>query len=127
MAPRPVILAKMDEIFRIVATRVSRMIGSVWSALIIIAAILGSGFYFKFSQDYMYTAGSVASLLALLSLVFLQKSQNHSDRATHLKLDELVTALQGARDAVVSVEHQTAREMDDLHDAREAIAERVDS
>ena len=50
-------------------------------------------------------------------LFFLQKSQNHNDKATHLKLDELVKAVEGARNEVVSVETKAEKDIDELKES----------
>ncbi|MEO6049891.1 MAG: low affinity iron permease family protein [Pyrinomonadaceae bacterium] len=50
--------------------------------------------------------------MVLLLLFFLQKSQNHSDKAIHLKLDELVKALGGARDEIAAAEHHADKDME---------------
>ena len=76
--------------------------------------IVGSGLYFSFSESWKTNVNFVSTLIVLLLLFVLQKSQNHSDKATHLKLDELVRAVEGARDEIVSAEEQSAVDMDDL-------------
>jgi low affinity Fe/Cu permease len=50
-------------------------------------------------------------------IFFLQHSQNVSDKATHLKLDELIRAVQGARNEVAAAEDREEYEIDALKQA----------
>ena len=107
----------MPELFRKFSGQVSRLIGSVWSFLFVITLIFGTGFLFNFSIEWKSYVGFTISIIALLVLFFLQKSQNHNDKATHLKLDELVKAVEGARNEVVSVETKTEKDIDELKES----------
>lgn len=104
----------MHDLFRQSAARVSGLVGSGWTLMFAVAVLVGSGWYYRLSDTWKLNASLVATLTALLLLFFLQKSQNHSDKATHLKLDELVRAIDGARDEIASAEEQAERVMDEL-------------
>lgn len=104
----------MHDIFRKFAAWVSRMVGSGWAVLIATGLIAGTGVYFNFSTEWKNNFSLIAHVTALALIFFLQKSQNHNDKATHLKLDELIKAADGARNEIVSAEHQPAREIDEL-------------
>jgi low affinity Fe/Cu permease len=94
----------MDKQFGKFAVLMSRAIGSIWAVVLVVAAILLSGWYAGFTNDWAIHTGGAAGVMALLSVIFLQRSQNHNDNATHLKLDELVKAIDGARNDVREVE-----------------------
>jgi len=104
----------MDKVFGKFAAIVSSYIGSVWAVIIVFAAIFISGWYAGFSNDWAIHTGGAASVIALLSVIFLQRSQNHNDRATHLKLDELVKAIEGARNEVAESEKISEAELKSL-------------
>ena len=104
----------MHELFRQFAGHVSRMIGSVWAFLIFIAVLLITGLWFEFSLSWENNISFLISIVTLSTLFFLQKSQNHSDKATHLKLDELIKAVSGARNEVASVEQQPETNLERL-------------
>jgi len=107
----------MQEIFRVFAAQVSRAIGSLWSFLFVIILIVWSGFSFNFSSEWKSNVGFTISIISLSILIFLQKSQNHNDKATHLKLDELVNAIEGARNEVVAVENKAEKDIDELKES----------
>jgi low affinity Fe/Cu permease len=48
-------------------------------------------------------------------MVFLiQSTQNRDAKAVHLKLDELIRAVKGARNSLVDLEHLSEQELEDL-------------
>jgi low affinity Fe/Cu permease len=104
----------MHEFFRKFAAEVSKIVGSIWTFLVVISVVLATGYYFNFSNEWKTNVNFVITLTALLVLFILQKSQNHSDRATHLKLDELINAVEGARNEVAAVENRAEEHIDIL-------------
>src|SRR5215217_6978358 len=107
----------MQELFRKFAVHVSNVVGSFWTFSIVISIILLTGYYFNFSNAWKENISFAGTTITLLVLFFLQKSQNHNDKATHLKLDELIRAVEGARNEVVSVENQTEQHIAELKEA----------
>jgi low affinity Fe/Cu permease len=102
------------DTFRRFAVFVSRKVGSGWTVLFAVALLAGSGTYYRFSDGWKNSVSLVSTVTALTLLFFLQKSQNHSDKATHIKLDELIQATKGARNEIAFAEEQTERVMDEL-------------
>lgn len=97
----------LDKKFGILAARVSTMIGSVWAVITVLAAVLISGTYFGFSEKWENHIGLIIAVAALFAVFLVQRSQSHDDRATHLKLDELVRAVEGARNEFASIENES--------------------
>jgi low affinity Fe/Cu permease len=93
---------------------VSQFTGSGWALVLTIVLVAGSGWYAGFSHQWRLDAGCVLALASLLLLIFLQKSQNHGDRATHLKLDELIRSAEGARNEVTAAEHRAEKDIEKL-------------
>src|SRR5688572_12139191 len=104
----------MHELYRKFAAHVSWIVGSVWALIIATVLVLGTGYYYDFSTGWKINTSLIATLTALLLLFFLQKSQNHSDIATHLKLDELIRSTADARNEIVSAEEQTEKDLEKL-------------
>ena len=107
-------LSRAHDFFRIFAARVSQAIGSLWTLLGVVVVIASTGWYYDFSNEWKDNIMLSTSIITLLVLVFLQKSQNHNDKATHLKLDELVKSSKRARNEVVFAETKTETEIDEL-------------
>lgn len=104
----------MHDFFRRFAGIVSRVVGSGWTLIFVILVIVGTGFYSGFGESWKDATDFGAKLTVLFLVFLLQKSQNHSDKATHLKLDELIKASEGARNEIAAAEHQAERKMDGL-------------
>jgi low affinity Fe/Cu permease len=96
------------------ANRVSDFVGSVWSLLILLAAILLTGVYFEFSEHWERHLHLAMTFLALLAVFFLQRSQRHDDKAINFKLDELIKALEGPRNHVANVNKESDEVLDDI-------------
>jgi low affinity Fe/Cu permease len=107
----------VHELFRRFAVQVSIFIGSLWALLMLMIAVCVSGYIYDFSLRWASVTGFFLSVVTLLALIFLQKSQNHNDRATHLKLDELIHASKHARDEFASIEKAPETEIYSLSES----------
>jgi len=114
----------MDKLFQKFAASVSRMLGSVWTLIVVLVVIVGSGVILRFSEEWEKHVGFTITIATFLILFFLQKSQNVGDKATHAKLDELIRAVSGARNEFTSVEDKHEAEIDRM---KLAIAEECES
>ncbi len=65
----------MDKLLQKFAARFSRLLGSVWTFLIVLLAIFGSGAIFGFSHAWQDAVAFSISISTFLLLFFLQKSQ----------------------------------------------------
>ena len=58
-------------------------------------------------------------------MVFLiQNTQNRDSRATHLKLDELIKAVRGARNSMIDLDRLTDEELRELEEEYKKLCER---
>ena len=73
--------------------------------------------------ELLVTAG--VPFVTLLMVVLLQHTQNHDDRATQLKLDELIRATHTATNRMMTVEDASRAHLDRIHDDFQAQAESV--
>jgi low affinity Fe/Cu permease len=71
-----------------------------------VAIVIASGYYFGFSDGWKLNTSLAVAVVSLLVLILLQRSQNHNDKATHIKLDELINAVGDARNEVASIEDE---------------------
>lgn len=104
----------MGELYRKFAAAVSDILSSWLTFLVVVAAILLTGWYFHFSDAWRWWLTFTVTNGTFLLLFFLHKSQRVSDKVTHLKLDELIRAVEGARDTVAAVEDKTEKEIDEM-------------
>lgn len=90
-----------------------------------VGIVLASGYYFKFSNEWKLNTSLVVAVVSLLVLILLQGSQNHNDKATHIKLDELINATSDARNEVASVEDESEKRMNELKETNPAEGENL--
>jgi low affinity Fe/Cu permease len=93
--------------FSRLAHRLTDWTGSGWAALVVVTASLAwlaIGFAVDFTRWWELSATVGLPALTLLMLVLVQHTQNHNNRATQLKLDELIRATEGAHNQMMSVE-----------------------
>jgi low affinity Fe/Cu permease len=109
----------MSEVFRRVAARVSEATGSPWAfilALAVIAVWAVSGPVFGYSDTWQLVINTGTTIVTFLMVFLIQNTQNRDSRALHLKLDELIRGVEGARTRLVDLEEMTDDELDQLQD-----------
>src|SRR5919199_4359030 len=83
------------------ATWVSDIAGSSWAfvvALAIVVAWAFTGPIFGFSDTWQLVINTGTTIVTFLMVFMIQNTQNRDTKAVHLKLDELLRAVQGARE-----------------------------
>jgi low affinity Fe/Cu permease len=94
----------------------AKWMGSHWAFVIAAFAVLiGLAF---FGVDKTNIAISVATLLMVF---ILQNTQNRDSAALQLKVDEIITHLEGPRDKIAGAESKTHEEIEELRDEDDAL------
>ncbi len=100
----------MNELFRKIAHNVSRVTGSAWTFIIAFCGILvwaSTGWLFDYSNTWQLFINTGTTILTFLMVFLIQNTQNRDAQATQLKLDELIKAIRGARNNLISIEEAT--------------------
>jgi low affinity Fe/Cu permease len=79
-------------------------------AVIVLWALTGP--LFKFSDTWQLVINTGTTIVTFLMVFLIQNTQNRDSGAMHLKLDELLRAVQGAHTALVDLEDLTEAELD---------------
>jgi low affinity Fe/Cu permease len=106
------------------AAATSGWLGSTWAFLgagLVIVVWAASGPIFHFSDRWVQVIDLVTSLLTFLMVFLIQNTQNRDSRAINLKLNELIRAVEGARNQMIDIERLTDVELDEM----QAMYERV--
>jgi low affinity Fe/Cu permease len=74
-----------------------------------------TGPLFGFSDTWQLVINTGTTIITFLMVFLIQRSQNKDARAIHLKLNELVAAVEGASNRLVNVEDLTEDEVGTLH------------
>jgi low affinity Fe/Cu permease len=108
---------KMREHFRKFAHTTSQIVGSPWSFLVACAVIFAwalTGPHFRYNDTWQLVINTGTTIVTFLMVFLIQNTQNRDARAMHLKLDELIRALKGARNQLVNLEEMSDEELDQL-------------
>jgi len=81
-------------------------------AVIVVWGITGP--IFKFSDTWQLVINTGTTIVTFLMVFLIQRAQNKDALAIHLKLNEIVAALEGASNRLIDVEDLTEPEIDAL-------------
>lgn len=98
----------MNDFFNKLASTTSNAVGSpiaFSTALLIVIVWAGIGPVFHFSDTWQLTINTASSIIPSLMVFLIQNTQNRDARATQLKLDELLRAVEGAHTSFIDLEH----------------------
>jgi low affinity Fe/Cu permease len=107
----------MSDWFRRFAQGVSVASGSPWTfmgALAIVVVWLISGPFLDYSDHWQLIINTGTTIVTFLMVFLIQNAQNRDALAIHLKLDELIRSVHGARNALVNLENCTDDELEHL-------------
>jgi low affinity Fe/Cu permease len=105
------------DAFRCFAQRSSGVLGSAWAfcgAVLIIILWLVTGPAFHFSDTWQLIINTATTVVTFLMVFLIQNTQNRDAKAMHLKLDELIRAVKGARNQLVDLENLSDDELKNL-------------
>jgi low affinity Fe/Cu permease len=120
----------MREAFRVVAGRAAEWAGTPWAFLagLTLIVLWGlSGPLFHYSDTWQLVVNTTTTIVTFLMVFLVQNTQNRDARAIHLKLDELIRAVRGARTAMVALENSTDEELAELQADFERLHRRLAS
>jgi low affinity Fe/Cu permease len=107
----------VSDAFRIFARRSSMVLGSAWafaSAILIIVIWVLTGPTFHYSDTWQLIINTGTTIVTFLMVFLIQNTQNRDAKAAHLKLDELIRALKGARNELIDLETLTDEDLASL-------------
>src|SRR5712672_555769 len=68
-------------------------------ALVIVWGVTGP--YFHYSTDWQLVINTGTTIITFLMVFLIQNTQNRDSEAMHIKLDELIRAIDGAHNALL--------------------------
>lgn len=105
----------MLERFSLKATKATGTTGAFVIALAVLIVWAISGPLFHFSDTWQLVINTGTTIVTFLMVFLIQRTQNKDALAIHLKLNEIVAALDGASNRLVDVEDLTEEEIAVLH------------
>jgi low affinity Fe/Cu permease len=109
----------VSDAFRCFAQRSSILLGSAWAFAAAVFAILVwivTGPTFHFSDTWQLIINTATTIVTFLMVFLIQNTQNRDAKAMHLKLDEVIRALKGARNQLVDLEELSDQDLKKLEE-----------
>lgn len=113
------IFGVVSDAFRVFARRTSVLLGSTWAfvvALFIILVWALTGPTFHYSDTWQLIINTGTTIVTFLMVFLIQNTQNRDAKAMQLKLDEIIRALNKARNEMVDLENLSDEELNRLED-----------
>ncbi|HET9531797.1 MAG TPA: low affinity iron permease family protein [Blastocatellia bacterium] len=105
----------MRDIFTVLATKASQIMGTPWAFLLATIGIITwalTGPVFGFSDTWQLVINTGTTIITFLMVFLIQNTQNRDARAMHLKLDELISAVRNARNEMINIENLSDDELE---------------
>ena len=93
------------------------------SCIIVVWALTGPIFHFSDTWQLIINTGT--TVITFLMVFLIQNTQNRDSEAVHLKLDELIRALQGAHNALLDLEDLDDHDLDRIRADYAHLAEKA--
>jgi low affinity Fe/Cu permease len=117
--------ARAFERFAAAATHFTGSVPAFAFALGIVLVWAITGPIFHFSDTWQLVINTGTTIVTFLMVFLIQRTQNKDGLAIQLKLNELVAALEGASNRLISVEDLTSEELRVLHAHYQLLAKRA--
>src|SRR5678810_446364 len=118
-----------SDAFRIFARRSSAVLGSAWAfaGAILIIVIWGlTGPAFRYSNTWQLIINTGTTIVTFLMVFLIQNTQNRDAKAVHLKLDEIIRALKGARNELVDLEQLSDEDLKEIEKQFQRIRQKAE-
>lgn len=113
---------RIDRIFTRIANRCAHLMGQPAAFIISVTLIVlwaASGPFLHYSDTWQLIINTTTTVLTFLAVFLIQNSQNRDGAAMQAKLDEILRALEDAREEFVGIEHLTDAQIGAIRDALE--------
>jgi len=108
-------LSQTLERFSLKATKATGTSMAFIIALSVIIVWAGLGPVFHYSDTWQLVINTSTTIVTFLMVFLIQRTQNKDAQAIHLKLNEIVAALEGASNNLIDVEDLSEEEIGTLH------------
>jgi low affinity Fe/Cu permease len=119
---------KLSAMFKRFASAASRATGKpitfVLAALIV--AVWGvSGPLFGFSDTWQLVINTGTTIITFLMVFLIQNTQNRDSEAMHIKMDEMIRAIEGAHNALLDLEELEDDDLDRIRKRYRKLAKKA--
>jgi len=117
----------MNDWFRKFSSKTSEVVGSPWAFFAAIVLVIGwavTGPYFGWSDSHSLVINTITTIITFLMVFLIQNTQNRDAKAIHLKLDELLRGVEGARTGMVDLEDLSDEDLKKLQQQFQRLREK---
>ena len=111
--PPPTIHERFNNLAK-AASKVCGPYQAFTAAVLIVILWATTGPLFHFSDTWQLVINTGTTIVTFLMVFLIQNTQNRDAKAIHLKLDELIRAIKGARNDLVLLEDMSDEELEEL-------------
>ena len=118
----------LNQRFRKFSIAAAEALGSPWlfvANVFLILLWLASGPVFHYSDTWQLLVNTATTVITYLAVFLIQNTQNRDSKAVHLKLDELISTVEGARNRLVDLQNLSDDELQDLQDQFQRLRQRA--
>jgi len=112
----------MNRMFNWCAARIATFAGQSYAfvtAVLLIIAWGLSGPVFHYSDTWQLVINTATTIVTFLMVFLIQNSQNRDAAAMQAKLDEMLRAIESAREQFIGIEHLTDKQIEEIRDRLE--------
>lgn len=99
------------------ARQVERAVGSQWAFFVALGVVLvwgATGPLFGFSDTWQLVINTGTTIVTFLMVFLIQATQSRDTMAIHVKLDELLRAIEGARNSLIDAEDMEKSQLNEV-------------
>ncbi len=118
----------LNQGFRKFSIAAAEALGSPWlfvANVFLILLWLASGPVFHYSDTWQLLVNTATTVITYLAVFLIQNTQNRDSKAVHLKLDELISTVEGARNRLVDLQNLSDDELQDLQNQFQRLKQRA--
>jgi len=107
----------MDRLFAAFSHKVASLAGQPGAFILAMLIVLGwivTGPLFGFSDTWQLVINTGTTIVTFLMVFLIQNAQNRDGSAIQAKLDELIRAIDTARNEFIGIEHLTEAELEKI-------------
>ena len=108
---------QLDNFFTSVSTWIADKSGQPATFVLALATVIVwavSGPVFNYSETWQLVINTGTTIVTFLMVFLIQNSQNRDTASMQAKLDELLYAMEGAREQFIGIEHLTSKEVEEI-------------
>jgi len=117
------------DAFNNFARHCATLVGSPWAfmcGVVVVLTWVMTGPHFAYSDTWQLVINTGTTIVTFLMVFLIQNTQNRDAKAVHLKLDELIHGVQGARNSLIDLEDLSDQELTSLQQQFERLRKRGD-